>query len=143
MTPTNSEVWDLFHTMWGDAKAQRNYTKDNWLALQAMLLQRIGERERQPNEWTYNIEGHVCGETGRKAHTVAQVLDLMKDDPDSVHSYTYDQEAAECGLDPWRLVDGIDPHKREQKADLWFDNGGSRTVELTSILYVQQPKAKK
>jgi hypothetical protein len=91
----------------------------------------------------YNVDGHVCGETKRKAMTVSAVLELMKDDPDSVRSFTYDAESGVMGLDPWRLVDGINPMVNEPKSELWFDNGGSRIVDNTSILYVQQPKKKK
>jgi hypothetical protein len=107
----------------------------------------IGETTTLPpqsNKWTYNVEGHVCGETGRKAMTVAQVLELMKDDPDSVRSFTYDIESGKLGLDPWRLVDGINPLIKEPKSELWFDNGGTpQIVDNTTILYVQQPKKKK
>lgn len=187
-TPSNDEVWALFHRMWGDSKAQRSYVKADWLALQAMLQDRLkpveaNERRHaayiggtrcgvtsreiahpgdgqeitcqqclelmdrdftpEPTETAYNKDGHVCGVTNRKAMTVAQVLELMKDDPDSVHSFEYDQESAGLGLDPWRLVDSINQCTKEPKAELWFDNGGSMIVELDSILYVQQPKAKK
>jgi hypothetical protein len=35
------ELWELFHAMWGDAKSQPGYVKANWMALQAMLMQRL------------------------------------------------------------------------------------------------------
>lgn len=91
----------------------------------------------------YGEVGHTCENTWRLAMTVAAVLELMKDDPDSVHAHTYDTEAADMGLDPWRLIDGINPMTREPKAELWFDNGGSKIVDLSTVVYVQQPKAAK
>jgi hypothetical protein len=36
----------------------------------------------------YGQVGHTCEETWRIAMTVAAVLELMKDDPDSIHSST-------------------------------------------------------
>jgi hypothetical protein len=33
----DTKLWEQFHSMWNDAKAQRNYDKTSWLALQAML----------------------------------------------------------------------------------------------------------
>lgn len=89
----------------------------------------------------YNEVGHTCEQTWRIAMTVAAVLELMKDDPDRTHAHTYDAEAAEMGLDPWRLIDGINPSVREPAAELWFDNGSSKVVALVDVVYVQQPKA--
>jgi hypothetical protein len=102
---------------------------------------RAHEEAMQPNQWMYNVEGHVCRKTNRKAMTVAQVIELQN--KGDVYSYTYDPEASTCGLDPWRLVDSINPFTSEPKAELWFDNGGHREVSTDEILYVQQPKAKK
>lgn len=102
---------------------------------------RAHEEALKPNKWTYNAEGHVCPQTNRKAMTVAQVIELQK--KGDVYSYTYDAESAGCGLDPWRLVDSINPFTNEPKAELWFDNGGSKDVPLDAILYVQQPKRSK
>jgi hypothetical protein len=43
----------------------------------------------------YNEVGHTCEQTWRVALTVADVLALMKDDPDAVRSHIYDTEAAD------------------------------------------------
>jgi hypothetical protein len=102
------------------------------------------QRERiteQANKFKYNLVGHVCPQTNRVAMTVAEVIKLQ--DKGDVYSHTYDEEAAGCGLDPWRLVDSINPFTKEPKAELWFANGGSRVVGTETVLYVQQPKAKK
>jgi hypothetical protein len=88
----------------------------------------------------YKQVGHTCEQTWRIAMTVAAVLELMKDDPDSVHAHTYDTEAADMGLDPWHLIDGINPLVNQPKAELWFDSGGSTIVDLSEVVYVQQPK---
>jgi hypothetical protein len=87
----------------------------------------------------YNEVGHTCERTWRVAMTVAAVLVLMKDDPDAVRAFTYDTEADDVGLDPWRLIDGINPLVKEPQAELWFDNGGSKIVDLSQVVYVQQP----
>jgi hypothetical protein len=89
----------------------------------------------------YNQVGHTCGQTGRVAMFVATVLALQKNPGQGdLHCHTYDGEAADMGLDPWRLIDGFNPMVNEAKCELWFDNGGSKIVGLDQIVYVQQPK---
>ena len=52
--------------------------------------------------------GFVCPSTGRVAVLVKQYAnsDLNGDAP----AYWYSAQAEEWGLDPWRLVEGVDPH---------------------------------
>ena len=90
----------------------------------------------------YNRAGHVCQSTGRVAMTVTEVLELQNEIGD-VHSFTYDKEAEGFGTDPGRLIDGINPMVNEAKAELWFDNGGSKLVKNNLMLYVQVPKTLK
>nr|ART90043.1 KleF protein [uncultured bacterium] len=50
--------------------------------------------------------------------------DLNGDAP----AYWYSAQSEEWGLDPWRLVEGVDPHTAGGQFDVCFANGSSRTV---------------
>ena len=83
--------------------------------------------------------GFVEPNTGRVAVLVREYAasDLNGDAP----AYWYSAQSEEWGLDPWRLVEGVDPHTAggenlllEQAVvaggqfDVCFANGSSRTV---------------
>ena len=50
--------------------------------------------------------------------------DLNGDAP----AYWYSAQSEEWGLDPWRLVEGVDPHVGGGSFDVCFASGGTRTV---------------
>ena len=64
--------------------------------------------------------------TGRVAvlgrHDAA--TDLNGDGP----AYWYGAQSEEWGLDPGRLVEGVDPHTAGGQLDVFFASGSSRTV---------------
>lgn len=54
-----------------------------------------------------------CPETGRRVVTVAE----WNNRPDELideYAYWFNPEAADVGLDPWRLIEGIDAHTNGQ-----------------------------
>lgn len=77
-----------------------------------------------------------CPETGRRRVTVAE----WNNRPDALidkYAYWYDPEAAEMGLDPWRLIEGIDAHARDGLYDVDFANGTYRTTPGEHPIYVR------
>lgn len=78
--------------------------------------------------------GYVCPHTGRVAVLVSDYAnsDLNGD----VTAYWYNAEAAEFGLDPWRLVEGVDPHVNGAAFDVCFVNGTFKTVGPLMTLYL-------
>ena len=58
--------------------------------------------------------GFVCPSTGR----------VNGDAP----AYWYSAQAEEWGLDPWRLVEGVDPHTQGESMDVCFADGSTKTV---------------
>lgn len=78
--------------------------------------------------------GHVDPETGRVAVLVGDYAhsDLNGD----VYAYWYETEAVAHGMDPWRLVDGIDPDVRGGTFDVWFANGTAKSVSARRTVYL-------
>ena len=70
--------------------------------------------------------GFVEPTTGRVAVLVREYADsdLNGDAP----AYWYSAQSEEWGLDPWRLVEGVDPHVGGGSFDVCFASGSSRTV---------------
>ncbi len=70
--------------------------------------------------------GFVEPTTGRVAVLVREYADsdLNGDAP----AYWYSAQSEEWGLDPWRLVEGVDPHVGGGSFDVCFASGGTRTV---------------
>ncbi|HEY9269348.1 MULTISPECIES: DUF2761 domain-containing protein [Burkholderiales] len=70
--------------------------------------------------------GYVCPNTGRVAVLVRAYADsdLNGDAP----AYWYSQKSEEWGLDPWKLVEGVDPHAAGGSYDICFANGSVSTV---------------
>ena len=54
--PTNRELWELIHSMWGDAKAQRSYHKESWLKLQSMLLRLVPPPDAEPERCRWQTD---------------------------------------------------------------------------------------
>ena len=70
--------------------------------------------------------GYVCPSTGRVAVLVRAYADsdLNGDAP----AYCYSQKSEEWGLDPWKLVEGVDPHAAGGSYDICFANSSTSTV---------------
>lgn len=95
----------------------------------------------------YNDAGHICPMTGRIAMTVADAY--ARDDSPDRHFTIYGTEAAALGMDPWRMIDGLDA-TTETGADgrpvgytLDFASGSSVDVKPDRIIYMQRTKAEK
>lgn len=91
----------------------------------------------------YNEPDHVCPITGRVALTVAAAY-AREDMPDRTF-YLYSKEAADMGLECWRLLDGLDatvegfqtvPHAYT----LDFPSGSSLDVKPDHVIYMQRTK---
>lgn len=95
----------------------------------------------------YNNAGHVCPETGRIAMTVADAY-AREDMPDR-HFTLYNEEAADMGLEAWRMIDGMDATTqtgddgRPVGYTLDFASGRSLGVPPSSIVYMQRTKAER
>lgn len=88
----------------------------------------------QTNAQAPVTRGYVDPETGRVAVLVADYAgsDLNGD----AWAYWYNAKAEEWGLDPWRLVEGVDPHTSGRQFDVCFADGSSRTVGPLMTFFV-------
>lgn len=110
-----------------------------------------GDRESEAviasfvRKYAYNVAGHVCPSTGRLAMTVADAY-ARTDMPDR-HFALYNVEAEACGMDPWRMIDGMDATV-ETGADgrpfsytLDFADGRSvADISPERVIYMQRTK---
>ncbi len=76
-----------------------------------------------------------CPHTGRRVVTVAQ-WNARPDELIDEYAYAFNPEAAEMGLDPWRLIEGIGAHTNGRNFDIDFANGTFRTVTGEQQIYV-------
>lgn len=77
-----------------------------------------------------------CPHTGRRVVTVAP----WNERPDELideFAYWFNPEAADLGLDPRRLIEGIDAHTNGREFDVDFANGTFRTVTGEQPIYVR------
>jgi hypothetical protein len=94
------------------------------------------QRSRR-NEMPKPIEaGYVDPDTGRVALTLAQFAALPPDTP----GYWFSESAEECGMDPWALVDGLDPMVDGSAFDVWFASGNCITLPANSdrVIFVSR-----
>ena len=95
----------------------------------------------------FNNAGHVCPWPGRLAMTVADAY--ARDDSPDRHFYAYSEEAADEGLEPWRLIDGIDADTetgadgRPARYTLDLAAGGGLRTKPDAIVYMQRTKAER
>lgn len=85
--------------------------------------------------------GYVEPQTGRVAVLIADYAnsDLNGEAP----AYWFDPAAATVGLDPWRLVEGVDPHVNSVSMDVWLVAGNSKTVGPLMTFFVAARDAKR
>ncbi|MBV6831312.1 DUF2761 domain-containing protein [Xanthomonas euvesicatoria] len=83
--------------------------------------------------------GFVEPTTGRVAVLVRDYAasDLNGDAP----AYWYSPKIGEWGLDPWRLVDGVDPHVAGGSFDVCFANGSTTTVGPLMTIFLRADHA--
>lgn len=78
-----------------------------------------------------------CPKTGRRLVYVwewAKRPDALVDE----YAYWFSPEADACGLDPWRLVEGVDAHIGAfDLFDVLFADGTYRTVEGRAGIYIR------
>lgn len=77
-----------------------------------------------------------CPDTGRRVVTVAE----WNNRPDELideYAYWFNPEAADVGLDPWRLIEGIDAHTNGREFDVLFPPASFRTVTGEQPIYVR------
>jgi len=79
-----------------------------------------------------------CPETGRRLVTVAE----WNDRPDQLideYAYWFSPAAKALGLDPWRLVEGVERHRPycATKFDVLFVNGRYLTVSGEAPIYIR------
>lgn len=85
-----------------------------------------------------NTPGHVHERTGRVAITIEQALKRVDVDRPS---YLFTQSAEEYGLDPWRMIDGLDPHVEGDRVDVWFANGVMTMMRRDECIYISKQEA--
>lgn len=95
----------------------------------------------------YAPVGYVCPQTGRVAVNVKQFAnsDLNGD----ASAYWFEAIDEEFGLDPWRVVEGVDPYVHDHSAfdcnpmfDVWFEGAsGSRHVGDRDTFFVSAKDA--
>lgn len=73
---------------------------------------------------------------GRQAVSVA----WLWDHPDTP-AYTYDLHAAGMGLDPWRLIDGVNPNMKDDGCELWFASGACCDAKMSDVIFVSKKHA--
>lgn len=83
--------------------------------------------------------GYVCPETGRVAVRVDDLAD--SDLNGDAWAYLLNEEAQEMGLDPWRLVEGIDAHTKDGRFDVCFASGTYKTVESGTTVFLSAADA--
>lgn len=90
----------------------------------------------------YNVDGHVCPVTGREAMNVSEAW--AREDCTDRTFWLYSIEAADMGLECWRMLDGIDASvdKGADGMPLYYsldhDGTGSTTVNPRAIVYMQR-----
>lgn len=83
--------------------------------------------------------GHICPNTGRVAVLVSDYAnsDLNGD----AWAYWYNAANEAMGLDPWSLVECIDPHANGRDFDVCFASGTFKTVGGQMTVYLHASDA--
>jgi len=94
---------------------------------QGILPHRYINASDDPEAW-------AADQCGRQGVTVEWFFRQM--DPDTP-AWVYDSHANECGLDPWREIEGIDPFVDGERFDLWMITGKGHEVQKDFRIFVQ------
>lgn len=65
-------------------------------------------------------------EIGRQELTIEGAIEAQN----HMMIYAYLPGQSEFNLDPWRYLEGIDPWISGDKADIWFESGACKNVQL-------------
>lgn len=76
-----------------------------------------------------------CPLTGRRRVTVEQWANRPESLCDE-YAYWFNAPEAEVGLDPWRLIEGIDPRTKDDQYDVCFASGKYRTTPGDTVIYI-------
>lgn len=84
-------------------------------------------------------EGYMDWKTGRVAVLASKYAD--SDLNGDVYAYYYSEANDEMGLEPWKLVDGVDKHTNGDSMDIWFASGNSMTVGASMTIFLAEKDA--
>ena len=84
----------------------------------------------------YAPSGTIEPRTGRVA---VPALSLANSDHCDAPAYWYNADAEDT--DPWRLLDGVDPHVDGSCVDVWFASGNEKRVSVDATVYVSAKTA--
>lgn len=86
-----------------------------------------------------NTLGAIDFDTGR---VCVRVADFASSDLNGDRvAYFYSADADSFGMDPWHIVDGVDPYVDGSAFDLWFESGSCKTVGVDAVIYVDAADA--
>lgn len=71
----------------------------------------------------YDEQADLAYYAGRVRITVAQFHACGALVDNEVPAYLHNKENADLGLEPWRVVEGVDPHTQGGKFDIWLASG--------------------
>lgn len=83
--------------------------------------------------------GYVCPQTGRVAVLVSTFAasELNGD----ASAYLFNQDAEDMHLEPWRMIEGVDAQLNGETFEIWFSDGGFKTVGPRMTIFVSSKDA--
>ena len=82
------------------------------------------------------LEAELAEQTKTGQFVTVAEWNNRPDDLIDEYAYWFSPEAADVGLDPWRLVEGIVAHTRDGLYDVDFASGTFRTARGDELLYI-------
>lgn len=85
--------------------------------------------------------GYVCPHTGRVAVLISTFAasELNGD----VAAYLFSQDAEDMHLEPWRMIDGVDAQLNGETFEIWFADGGFKTVASCVTVFISGKDAER
>lgn len=120
----------------GRATIHRSYIDQ-----QTLLMEKVSTlRKSLPGE-PWNVPGHVCQKTNRRALTLADGFE--RKDAAERDFFAYDADRAALGLNPWSQIEAIEPFAYEADGKptrfiIDFANGKSDEVPATAVIYMER-----
>lgn len=101
------------------------------------------DTSQNPGQLVWNV---VCDQPGyvhaRTKRVAVSAGDFAKSTLNGdVSAYWFNENADKMNLDPWTLVEGVDPHLDGERLDVWFANGCMKTVGYSAILFLSAKDA--